>query len=95
MIDFGEIISAWITKFNPNETQKQLADERLTICNNCVYYTEVFENRTWSAICGKCNCPLTSKIFTPKTTSCPIGKWVEIDKKFGIYKEEKTNKTIL
>lgn len=95
MMDFNEIIVSWVRKFNPTENQKRLSEERLTICTNCVYYQEILKKKVWTAICNKCNCPIPAKIFTPKTESCPIGKWVEIDKKYGIYIEDKTKKTIL
>jgi hypothetical protein len=95
MIDFKEVINSWIIKFNPTDNEKQLSEERLTICQNCVYYSEVLKKREWSAVCTECNCPLAAKIFTPKTNSCRVGYWEEVDKKYGIYMDTKTNKTIL
>jgi lipoate synthase len=95
MIDFKEVIESWITKFNPTDLEKQLSEERLTICKNCVYYTEVLKKKKWSAVCTECSCPLIGKIFTSKVKSCRIGNWYDVDKKYGIYKETKTNKTIL
>jgi hypothetical protein len=95
MIDFKEVIESWVIKSNPTDMEKELSEERLTICQNCVYYTEVLKRRKWSAICGECKCPLSGKIFTPKVKSCRIGNWDDIDKKYGIYRDTKTNKTIL
>jgi hypothetical protein len=95
MIDFNEIIISWVKKFNPTETEKQVAEERMIMCLNCEHYVEIMKKRKWSAICGKCKCTLASKIYTPKTTSCPIGKWVEVDERYGIYSEKKIKKTIL
>lgn len=95
MIDFNEVIQSWIIKFNPTDLEKELSKERLTICQNCVYYTEILKKRKWSTVCGECNCPIAAKIFTPKANSCRIGNWDDIDKKYGIYKKTKSDKTIL
>jgi lipoate synthase len=95
MIDFNEVIQSWIIKFNPTDLEKELSKERLTICQNCVYYTEILKKRKWSTVCGECNCPIAAKIFTSKANSCRIGNWDDIDKKYGIYKETKSDKTIL
>jgi hypothetical protein len=95
MIDFTEIINSWIRKINPTENERLHSQERLTICTNCVYYNEVLKKRTWSAICTECSCPIAGKIFTDRFSGCRIGNWDEVDKKYNIYREVKTKKTIL
>ena len=95
MIDFTEIIDAWVRKSNPSETERLLSEERVTICTNGVYYKEIVKKQRWSAFCTECNCPLSGKIFSGKINPCRIGKWIEVDKKYDIYKEVKSKKTIL
>lgn len=46
---------------------KELAKERLEICNSC-------ENRTIMHTCSICGCLLEAKVRTKKE-KCPINKW--------------------
>jgi lipoate synthase len=94
-MDFKEIIDSWIRMTNPTENEKLHSDERLTICVNCVYYKEIIKRGRWSAVCTECSCPIAAKIFSNKTSACRVGNWDEVDKKYDIYKEVKTKKTIL
>jgi len=52
MVDFKEIINAWIISFNPTESQKAQADARLSVCLQCENYSEIIKKKKWSAICG-------------------------------------------
>lgn len=76
-----EITMAWITSVNPNEVQKNLAEERLKVCNSCEHAREV-DIKLMDGIkidtyymCGHCGCPIRGKVFTPKENGCPLGKW--------------------
>lgn len=77
-----EIINAWFTSINPNETESNLAKERVNICLKCDFRKEVIRNKKWSAVCGKCGCPIQKKIFTNQYGSCPLNKWDEVEKKY-------------
>ena len=92
--NIGEIIKAWITANNPSELEKQLAEERLEICMTCEFRKEIIHNKEWSALCGKCGCPLNKKIFTDQYGSCPLNKWELIEDKYKLHLKKK-NKTII
>jgi hypothetical protein len=90
-LDVKKIVNAWITSFNPNEDEKKLAQDRYSICLSCEYRGK---NIVSLEVCKKCGCPLSKKIFTnvdvkSKMTSCPLGKWDELDKKFKESKNQK------
>lgn len=77
-----EILNAWIIAANPTKTQKELAEARMSICMSCESKREVIENKKWSALCGKCGCPLSKKIFTKEYGTCPLNKWNSIEEKY-------------
>ena len=71
-----EIVTAWSTAINPNQEQKRKAEIRYEICNSCEH--KAVNDLTKLEYCGACGCPLSGKIFTPKTPeqlNCPKGKW--------------------
>jgi len=81
-----EIISAWITSFNPSDEERLLAEKRYEICLTCPNRT----NKLNVEICGSCGCPLSKKIFTLKDQdSCPINKWDNVDSEFRKTKKYK------
>jgi hypothetical protein len=84
-----EIINAWITAANPDETQTQLAKERVDECMKCDFRKEIINKKEWSAICGKCGCPIQKKIFTDEYGSCPLGKWNTLENKYKSILREK------
>jgi hypothetical protein len=97
-LDFKEIASSWFNKLKHNPKQKVLADKRFDICLECPSKKEVIKNQEWSLICDECGCPLKAKVYTPKTYlhkdgSCPLNKWVEIEKKY--IEDLRSNKTLL
>jgi hypothetical protein len=94
MVDFKEIINAWIVSFNPTEDQKLQADERLSICLGCEKYSEIIEKKKWSAVCGECGCPIEKKIYSDRFDPCPLDKWNDVDTKYNI-PTKKIEKTIL
>lgn len=74
---FETIAKAWITAANPNEEEKQLAEERISVCNSCEHRKE---NTTLIDFyyCELCGCPLNKKIFSPinlEVNPCPEKKW--------------------
>lgn len=95
MIDFQEIFTAWKVLYNPTEFQSKVASDRLNICVSCIYKREIFEKKEWSAVCGKCGCPLKAKVFSQEINPCPMGFWVESDSKNGINSQQKNEKTFL
>jgi hypothetical protein len=92
--NISEILKAWVTAANPNDVQRELAEERLDICMKCEFRKEVIHNKEWSALCGKCGCPISKKIFTDQYGSCPLNKWDIIEGKYIIHLKKK-NKSII
>lgn len=92
--NIGEIVKAWITAANPNELEKQLAEARLNECMKCEFRKEVIHNKEWSALCGKCGCPISTKIFTDQYGSCPLNKWDVVEDNFKLHLKKKP-KTII
>lgn len=84
-----EIVNAWIIAANPNETQTQLAKERLDVCMGCDFRKEIIEKKKWSAICGPCGCPIKKKIFTNQMGSCPEKKWNSLEENYKSILKEK------
>lgn len=80
--DVKEIVSAWISKIKPKETQKELAEERAKICNGCDDVGEVIDNARGTKYCKNCGCLLEAKIYSYKEGACPKGKWDEVDRKY-------------
>ena len=92
--NISEIVKAWVTAANPNDVQWELAEERLDICMKCEFRKEVIHNKEWSALCGKCGCPISKKIFTDQYGSCPLNKWNLIEDKYKLHLKKK-NKSII
>jgi uncharacterized paraquat-inducible protein A len=75
MLKLVEIAKAWITAANPTDEQKEIAEKRISICNECEFsrYNKALDFH----YCGECGCPLSKKIFThiPGPEACPKAKW--------------------
>lgn len=95
MINFKEVFVAWKTLAKPTEFQAKVAKDRLDVCVKCPYKKEVFEKKEWSAICGKCGCPLKAKIFSQEVNPCPMGYWIKPDDLNGIKSKPKNKNSIL
>lgn len=95
MLNFKEIFSAWVTLANPTKQEEELANDRFSICQKCIYKKEIFKGKEWSLKCGKCGCPIKAKVFSDAINPCPMGYWKEIDKKFGIDTDKKNEKSII
>lgn len=72
-----EIFKAWRIAYDPNDTQAELATERIKICDACEHKAITPFPR-----CRLCGCSLKGKIHTPAKKSCPAGKWDEVDNNF-------------
>jgi hypothetical protein len=94
MVDFKEIINAWIVSFNPTESQKAQAAERLSVCLQCENYSEIIKKKKWSAVCKECGCPIEKKIYSNAFDPCPLDKWDGVDMKYNSL-SKKIEKTIL
>jgi len=71
MSKISEIINAWAISLNPTEEQKQKAESRYNICNEC-------DSKSISIgieICSECGCYLKRKVFTQNPNGCPLKKW--------------------
>ena len=95
MINFKEIFVAWKTLANPTDLQEKVAKDRLDVCIKCPFKKEIFEKKEWSAICGRCGCPLKAKIFSQEINPCPMGYWVAVDNLNGIKYTLKDEKSFL
>jgi hypothetical protein len=80
-IDIREITSAWWDSYFASDNQKELAKERLSICEGCPSLQEKFKQirKLTISVCGECGCPVSKKIFSNKFNACPLGKWKEVD----------------
>ena len=82
-----KIVDAWITSFNPDKEERELAEKRYSICNTCEFNKK---NLIGVETCNKCGCPLSKKVFTSLDyTTCPIGKWDDVNKDFIKNKKNK------
>jgi hypothetical protein len=70
-----EIFKSWNIALNPDETQAELASQRIEICNSCEFKVE---NLGFNQ-CSICGCALKAKVFSPVRGACPEGKWDKID----------------
>ena len=75
MNKISEIFQAWVSAANPTPEQKQIAEYRASVCDSCEHKTHVAAIASF--ICGKCGCPLSKKVFSPKPgpQACPLAKW--------------------
>ena len=70
-----EIFKSWNIALDPNETQAELASQRIEICNSCEFKVESLGFNQ----CSVCGCALKAKVFSPIKGACPEGKWDKID----------------
>lgn len=91
-LDFKKIIKAWVVAANPSPSQKELAERRMEICNGCEHKKIITKKLNIGVVCGECGCPLNKKIFTMKNDSCPLNKWLEVEKD---YFKSKSNSSII
>ena len=94
-IDYKEIFDAWKASLKPTPKQEELAKLRLTVCLGCEFRKEVIRGLKWSALCGKCGCPLSKKVFSPNYNACPIKKWGNTDSNYLEPTEDKNKNTII
>jgi hypothetical protein len=71
-----EIAISWWRAENPTKEQSDLAQKRLTICMGC---DSRKESVVFTYVCGECGCPIGKKIFTPKTGTCDLHKWDNVE----------------
>jgi hypothetical protein len=101
MTDLNEIFNSWLNRSRSDEIIRDKAKERFETCRGsddierCENYKEVLRNKSWSAYCNGCGCPLEGKIFSDKFNPCPLKKWAEIDGKYGETIDDKRNKTLI
>ena len=63
MFNFKQIIEAWIIAGNPTPAQKELAEARGKICDECPSKKRMFKEKQWGEYCGECGCPIGKKIL--------------------------------
>lgn len=80
--DVKEIVSAWVSKIHPKDSQRKLAEERAKICNECDDVGEVIDNAEGTRYCKNCGCLLEAKVYSYKEGACPLGKWDTVDREF-------------
>ena len=75
MNKISEIFQAWVSAAKPSPEQKQIAEYRASVCDSCEHKTHVVAINSF--VCGKCGCPLSKKVFSPKPgpQACPLAKW--------------------
>jgi hypothetical protein len=95
MINIKEILTAWSIAMKPSPLAKKIAEDRLSVCLKCEFREEVLDKKVWSAICGKCGCPLMAKVFSQEISPCPLSKWDTADSKNGLNVKQKETNSIL
>jgi hypothetical protein len=85
-MNFKEIIKAWTISFNPTELQKNLAEERGKICDECSSKLLI---AGIMPLCKECGCPIGKKIFTDSYNPCSLKKWEKVDIEY--FSESKIN----
>jgi hypothetical protein len=55
----------------------------------------VIKGLKWSALCGKCGCPLNKKVFSPNYNPCPLKKWDSVDSSYLEPSEDKNENTLI
>ena len=75
MNKISEIFQAWVAAAKPTPEQLSTAQHRSQICDSCEHKT--FTKAIQTFVCGKCGCPLSKKVFSPKPgpEACPLAKW--------------------
>lgn len=66
-----DIVLSWAASFNPTESQKELAEKRLSICTSC----EFAGMNPIGPFCKICGCAFRAKVFTSSEKGCPKNKW--------------------
>jgi hypothetical protein len=85
-IDVKKIFNAWATSFNPSQEEKELSEKRYEVCLGC----DQRAKKLAVEYCKACGCPLSKKVFSlAAKSSCPLGKWDELDKEFNKNKKKK------
>ena len=74
MNKISEIFQAWVSAANPTPEQQIIAEYRASVCDSCEHKTHVAAINSF--VCGKCKCPLSKKVFSPKPgpKACPLAK---------------------
>lgn len=76
-MSLGNIANAWLKTMNHNDEEKEIAEERLSICNQCPFKKEMVGGL---CVCGECMCPISfdgapiGKCYT-KENQCPMKYW--------------------
>lgn len=90
-MNIKEIIQAWIIAGNPTDVQRELAEERGKICDDCPYKKTFIDSIRIATVCTACGCPITKKVFSNQFNACTLRKWEKIDENyFPAQKNEKT-----
>ena len=92
-MNFKQIIEAWIIAGRPTHAQRELAEARGKICDECPSKKILIEGIEIATICGECGCPIGKKVFTNDYNPCDLKKWAEVDDKF--FTKRKDNKSLI
>lgn len=66
-----EILSSYGKAFKPTDAEKEIARQRLAVCENCEHWKKGFIDS-----CGLCHCPTKIQVFSPKDAgACMAKKW--------------------
>jgi hypothetical protein len=84
-LDFKKISKAWFDSYFGTKDQKELAQQRSSICEVCPSRKVITEKLSLATICGECGCPIKKKVFSTTYNDCPLKKWKEIDDNSKLY----------
>lgn len=75
-MNVNDIFKSWVKTMNPTDEQKQIALQRLSICNQCPSKQKSIGD---VYVCGECSCPISfndtpiGKLYSDE--ECPLSKW--------------------
>jgi hypothetical protein len=76
-INIDEIFTAWLKTASHTDEEKEIAEERLSICNQCPNKVKGLGSLY---ICGDCKCPIAfgdkpiGKCYS-EHNNCPLSYW--------------------
>lgn len=91
-LDLKKISSAWWDSYFGPEDLKELAKQRLEICEACPSRKVAFRKLLPFPQCSECGCPIGKKVFSYQQNDCPLKKWDSVDSNSSYFKKSMVKK---
>jgi putative sterol carrier protein len=83
MSKLKQIAEGWKNNLTPaqflDKRIKEVADERISICEQCEFHSKYHFKIRPDAYCTNCGCTLSAKTKC-LTCECPLKKWLAVEK---------------